>query len=87
MLKEIAASHGKTVGQVMLRRNTQRGVVVIPKSTHKERIEGNFAIWDFTLADEEMKKIPSLDMGYGDSRTKRFAPEFVRGVLKVKVHD
>ena len=87
MLKEIAAAHGKTVGQVMLRWNTQRGVVVIPKSTHKERIEENFAIWDFTLTDEEMKKISSLDMGYGDSRTKHFDPEFVRGVLKVKIHD
>ena len=47
----------------MLRWNTQRGVVVIPKSTHKERIEENFDIWDFTLTDEEMKKISSLDMG------------------------
>ena len=71
----------------MLRWNTQRGVVVIPKSTHKERIEENFAIWDFTLTDEEMKKISSLDMGYGDSRTKHFDPDLIRGAQKVKIHD
>lgn len=46
MLKGIAAAHGKTVGQVILRWNVQRGVVVIPKSTHRERIEENFNIWD-----------------------------------------
>ena len=46
LLLEIASAHGKTVGQVMLRWNIQRGVVVIPKSTHPERIEENFNIWD-----------------------------------------
>ena len=46
MVKEIAAAHGKTVGQVVLRWNVQRGVVVIPKSVHKARIEENFQIWD-----------------------------------------
>ena len=47
MLKEIAENHGKTIAQVILRWNVQRGVVVIPKSTHKTRIEENFNIWDF----------------------------------------
>ena len=56
MLKEIAADHHKTVGQVILRWNVQRGVIVIPKSTHKERIEENLNIWDFSLTEEEMKK-------------------------------
>jgi len=48
-LKAVAEAHGKSIGQVMLRWNVQRGVVVIPKSTHKERIEENLDIWDFNL--------------------------------------
>lgn len=87
MLKSIAASHEKTVSQVVLRWNTQRGVVVIPKSTHKERIEENFNIWDFALSEEEMKQISSLNMGYGGTRTKHFDPDFVRQVLSNKIHD
>ena len=71
----------------LLRWNVQRGVVVIPKSIHKERIEENFGIWDFTLTNEEMKRISSLDMGWGDTRTKHFDPEFVRAVLGKKIHD
>lgn len=81
---EIGEKYNKTAAQVNLQFLFRSGVVVIPKSTHKERIEENFAIWDFTLTDEEMKKISLLDMGYGDSRTKHFDPEFVRGILKVK---
>ena len=63
MLKEIAEKHNKTVGQVILRWNIQRGVVVIPKSTHVERIKENIDIFDFELNEEEMKQISSLDMG------------------------
>ena len=87
MLIGIAKAHGKSVGQVVLRWNVQRGVVVIPKSTHKERIEENFDIWDFELSEDEMKKISSLDMGYGDTRTKHFDPDFVRMCLNKKIHD
>lgn len=87
MVKGIADAHGKTVGQVLLRWNVQRGVVVIPKSTHLERIQENFDIWDFTLTDDEMKQISSLDMGYGGTRTKHFDPDFVRMVLNKKIHD
>ena len=82
MLKGIAASHHKTVGQVILRWNVQRGVVIIPKSTHEERIRENFDIWDFELNGEEMKQIASLDMGYSGSRAKHFEPDFVRMCLK-----
>ena len=87
MLQKIAAAHGKTVGQVILRWNVQRGVVVIPKSTHKERIEENFSIWDFTLTEEEMKRIASLDMGYEGTAVKHFDPEFVRMCNQRKIHD
>ena len=87
MLAAIAAAHGKTIGQVVLRWNVQRGVVVIPKSTHKERIEENFGIWDFTLTDEEMKQVASLDMGYEGTAVKHFDPEFVRMCTTRKIHD
>lgn len=64
ILTEIAKKHGKTVAQVILRWNTQRGVVVIPKSVHKERIEENINIFDFALTEDEMKKIAALDTGH-----------------------
>lgn len=56
ILNEIAKNHGNTVAQVILRWNTQRGVVVIPKSVYKECIEENINIFDFELTKEEMKK-------------------------------
>ena len=87
MLKEIAEKHNKTVGQVILRWNIQRGVVVVPKSTHVERIKENIDIFDFELNEEEMKQISSLDMGYSGSRAKHFEPDFVRMVLNNKIHD
>lgn len=87
MLLEIAKKYQKSVGQVLLRWNVQRGVVVIPKSTHLERIMENIDIFDFQLNDDEMKQIASLDMGYSGSRTKYFDPEFVKTVLDRKIHD
>ena len=87
MVKEIAAAHGKTVGQVVLRWNVQRGVVVIPKSVHKARIEENFQIWDFTLTEEEMQKISSLDLGYQGTAVKHFDPEFVKMCNIRKIHE
>ena len=87
MLKGIAAKYNKSVGQVLLRWNVQRGVVVIPKSTHVERIKENIDIFDFELNEEEMKQISSLDMGYSGSRAKHFEPDFVRMVLNNKIHD
>ena len=87
MLKGIAAAHEKTVGQVILRWNAQRGVVVIPKSNHRERIEENFSIWDYSLTEGEMKQIWSLDMGYVGTAVKHFDPEFVRMCNGRKIHD
>ena len=80
----IAEAHGKTVGQVLLRWDVQRGVVVIPKSTHVERIRENFDIWDFELTAEEMEAISSHDMGYSGTRAKHFEPSFVRMCLGKK---
>lgn len=63
-LKEIDDKYGKTVAQVALRFLTQEGVVVIPKSVKKERMEQNFNIFDFTLTGEELDKIRALDLGH-----------------------
>ena len=61
VIAEIAEKYQKTPAQVMLRWHIQRGVVVIPKSTHIERMEENFNVFDFTLSDEDMKTIAELD--------------------------
>lgn len=63
-LLEIAARHGKTPAQVILRWNIQQGVVIIPKSVHPARMEENIAVWDFALDEEDMKKIAALDKNY-----------------------
>lgn len=60
-LKAIGEKHGKTVAQVILRWHLQRGIVVIPKSTHIERMEENFNVFDFALSEEEMQTIAALD--------------------------
>lgn len=60
-LKGIAAKHGKSTAQIMLRHHIQRGIVVIPKSTHCERMEENFNVFDFSLTAEEMQAISALD--------------------------
>lgn len=87
VLKEIAEKHNKSIGQVMLRWNVQRGVVVIPKSTHVERIKENMDIWDFTLSEEEMHQISSLDKGYVGTAVKHFDTDFVKMVVSRKIHD
>lgn len=61
VLAEIGAAHGKTTAQVMLRWNMQRGVVVIPKSVHRERMAENIDVFDFALTDDEMAAIAALD--------------------------
>ncbi|MCH1920617.1 aldo/keto reductase [Shewanella sp. A3A] len=87
MLQGIAQAHNKSIAQVMLRWNVQRGVTVIPKSTKQQRIDENFDIWDFTLSDNEMAQISGLDQGYVGSAIKHFDPQFVRGCHQVKIHD
>mgnify|MGYP004535038011 FL=1 len=61
ILKKIGEKYGKTTAQIMLRWHIQRGVIVIPKSVHKERMIENFNVFDFTLADEDMEQIVQMD--------------------------
>lgn len=61
VLTKIGEKYGKTSAQVMLRWNIQRGVVVLPKSTHIERMEQNFNVFDFALSEEDMSVISALD--------------------------
>ena len=63
ILTELGQKYGKTAAQVALRWNAQRGVVIIPKSTHKERMQQNFDLFDFTLTAEDMAAIEALDGG------------------------
>lgn len=63
VLNAIGAAHGKTAAQVILRWHLQRGVVVIPKSTHIERMRENLDVFDFALSGDEMAAIAALDKG------------------------
>lgn len=62
-LVEIGEAHGKSAAQAALRFLIQSGVVVIPKSTHRERMAQNIDVFDFALTDEEMKRLRALDEG------------------------
>lgn len=66
VLVQIGKKYGKTAAQTALRWNIQRGVVVIPKSVHRARLEENFDIWDFHLTATDIKAIESLDLGYSE---------------------
>jgi len=63
MLQGIGNNYGKSIAQVALRFLIQRGVVVIPKSTHVERMKENFDVFDFKLSEEDMAQITTLDTG------------------------
>ena len=86
LLTDIGKKYGKTPAQVVLRWNTQRGVVIIPKSTHKERMEQNLDIWDFTLSAEDMAAIGQLDLGHSEI-IDHSAAETAKWLNGWKIHD
>ncbi len=86
VLTEIGKKYGKSAAQVALRWNVQRGVVVIPKSVHKNRMEQNIDIWDFSLTADDMAEISKLDIGHSEI-VDHFNPEFVKMLHKLKVHE
>ena len=76
VLRNIAESHGKSIGQVVLRWDIQKGIVAIPKSVRKERIEENFDVFDFVLSDDEMAQIADLDTN--QTLVNHEDPDFVK---------
>ena len=85
VLTKIGEKYGKSAAQVALRWNVQRGVTVIPKSVHKERMEQNLDIWDFTLSDEDMAEIAKLDLGHSEI-VNHSDPAFVKMLHGAKIH-
>lgn len=65
-LTAIGKKHGKSAAQVILRWHIQRGVAVIPKTVHEERMKENLDIWDFELSEREMERIALLDIGHSE---------------------
>lgn len=81
LLAGIGAKYNKSAAQVALRWLTQRGIVAIPKSTHKERMQQNFDIFDFSLTADEMAQIATMNQH--DTGTKNFGdPAFVKYLLE-----
>lgn len=85
VLTAIGEKYGKSAAQVALRWNVQRGVVVIPKSVHKERMEQNMDIWDFKLDDADMAEIAKLDIGHSEI-VNHYDPNFVKMLHSMKIH-
>ena len=85
VMTEIGQKYGKSAAQVALRWNVQRGVVVIPKSVHKERMEQNIDIWDFQLSDEDMEEIAKLDIGHSEI-VDHSDPGFVKMLHSMRIH-
>ena len=86
VLTEIGKKYGKTAAQVALRWNAQRGVSIIPKSVHVERMQQNIDIWDFALTDDEMAQIAAMDLGHSEI-VDHDSPAFVKMVCGMKVHE
>ena len=81
LLAGIGQKYGKTAAQVALRWLTQRGIVAIPKSSHKERMEQNLNIFDFKLSSEEMAQIATMNQH--DTGTINFQdPQFVKYLIE-----
>ena len=85
VLTAIGEKYGKSAAQVALRWNVQRGVTVIPKSVHKDRMVENLNIWDFELSEEDMTEIAAMDLGHSDI-VDHDDPGFIKTLHKLKVH-
>ena len=85
-LKNIANKYHKTVAQVCLRWNIQRGIVILPKSTHKNRMEENINIFDFELSEEDMANIRKLNTDKSKI-CDHTSPAFVKFIHDFKIHE
>lgn len=86
VLTGIGDKYGKSAAQVALRWNIQRGVVVIPKSVHADRIRQNIDVFDFELTPEDMAKISALSLGKSGI-VDHTDPAIVKMIHSLKVHD
>ena len=86
VLTKIGEKYGKTAAQVALRWNTQRGVLILPKSVRAERIAVNLDIWDFALNEAEMAEIAKLDLGHSEI-VNHDDPAFVKWLHERRIHD
>lgn len=86
VLQAIAQKYGKTTGQVMLRWLLQRGIVVIPKTVHKQRMEENIQVFDFALDAGDMQQIQSLDTG-SSTIYDEMNPQMAMAIGQIKIHD
>ena len=85
VLTAIGQKYGKTAAQVALRWNVQRGVSIIPKSVHCDRIKQNLDIWDFQLTEEDMAQIGTLDLGHSEI-VDHGDPAFIQMLHHWKIH-
>ncbi len=85
-LTAIGQKYSKSAAQVVLRWNVQRGVSIIPKSVHVERMEQNIDIWDFELTSDEMANVASKDLGHSEI-VNHDDPAFVKMLHSWKVHN
>ena len=84
-LKTIAAKHGKSVGQVILRWHLQEGIIAIPKAANPVHIKENLEIYDFMLTDEEMAQIKKIDTGKGSHDPEDMENE--KRLAALRLHD
>ena len=85
VLVEIGKKYGKSAAQVVLKWNAQRGVSIIPKSVHEERMKQNIDIWDFELTEEEMDAVAAKDLGHSEI-VNHDDPMFVKALHGMNIH-
>ena len=83
-LTEIGRKYGKSAAQVALRWNLQRGVVVIPKTVHEDRMKQNIDVFDFSLSEEDMAKIAAMDIGHSEI-VDHFDPKWIAMLHTISV--
>ena len=84
LLSNIGQKYGKSAAQVALRWLTQRGIIAIPKSSHIERMQQNFDIFDFSLTQDEMNQVATMnqsDAGFRDFTS----PDFAKYIINYKI--
>ena len=85
VLVEIGKKYGKSAAQVVLKWNAQRGVSIIPKSVHEERMKQNIDIWDFELTEDEMAAVAAKDLGHSEI-VNHDDPMFVKALHGMNIH-